>query len=90
MLSREQILSHVWGYDFDPGSNVVDVYVGYLRKKLGSGSITSRAPHGLPSGEDEPVAAPGRQRVPLRYSLLQLEAPARVVARHPELVGMAA
>ena len=27
---------HVWGYDFDPGSNVVDVYVGYLRRKLGA------------------------------------------------------
>jgi DNA-binding response OmpR family regulator len=36
VLSREQLLSHVWGYDYDPGSNVVDVYVGYLRKKLGS------------------------------------------------------
>lgn len=36
VLSREQLLSHVWGYDFDPGSNVVDVYVGYLRKKLGA------------------------------------------------------
>jgi DNA-binding response OmpR family regulator len=35
VLSREQLLSHVWGYDFDPGSNVVDVYVGYLRKKIG-------------------------------------------------------
>ena len=35
VLSREQLLSHVWGYDFDPGSNVVEVYVGYLRKKLG-------------------------------------------------------
>lgn len=35
VLSREQLLSHVWGYEFDPGSNVVDVYVGYLRKKLG-------------------------------------------------------
>jgi len=35
VLSREQLLSHVWGYDYDPGSNVVDVYVGYLRKKLG-------------------------------------------------------
>jgi DNA-binding response OmpR family regulator len=34
VLSREQLLSHVWGYDYDPGSNVVDVYVGYLRKKL--------------------------------------------------------
>jgi DNA-binding response OmpR family regulator len=37
VLSREQLLSHVWGYDFDPGSNVVDVYVGYLRRKLGAG-----------------------------------------------------
>jgi two-component system, OmpR family, copper resistance phosphate regulon response regulator CusR len=35
VLSREQLLSHVWGYDFDPSSNVVDVYVRYLRKKLG-------------------------------------------------------
>jgi two-component system copper resistance phosphate regulon response regulator CusR len=41
VLSREQILNNVWGYDFDPGSNIVDVYVGYLRKKLGPGSITS-------------------------------------------------
>lgn len=35
VLSREQLLSRVWGYDFDPGSNVVDVYVRYLRNKLG-------------------------------------------------------
>jgi DNA-binding response OmpR family regulator len=34
VLSREQILSAVWGYDFDPGTNVVEVYVGYLRRKL--------------------------------------------------------
>jgi DNA-binding response OmpR family regulator len=34
VLSREQLLSHVWGYDFDPGSNVVDVYIRYLRRKL--------------------------------------------------------
>ena len=39
VLTREQLLSHVWGYDFDPGSNVVDVYVRYLRKKLGDGVI---------------------------------------------------
>jgi DNA-binding response OmpR family regulator len=39
VLSREQLLSNVWGYDFDPGSNVVDVYVRYLRKKLGDGVI---------------------------------------------------
>jgi DNA-binding response OmpR family regulator len=41
VLSREQLLSHVWGYDYDPGSNVVDVYVGYLRRKLGSDVITT-------------------------------------------------
>jgi two-component system, OmpR family, response regulator QseB len=34
VLSREQLLSHVWGYDFDPGSNIVDVYIGRLREKL--------------------------------------------------------
>jgi len=39
VLSREQLLDRVWGYDFDPGSNVVEVYVGYLRKKLGGGII---------------------------------------------------
>ncbi len=39
VLSREQLLSRVWGYDFDPGSNVVDVYVGYLRRKLGGDTI---------------------------------------------------
>jgi len=35
VLSREQLLSGVWGYDFDPQTNVIEVYVGYLRKKLG-------------------------------------------------------
>ena len=39
VMSREQLLSHVWGYDFDPGSNVVDVYVRYLRRKLGADVI---------------------------------------------------
>jgi two-component system copper resistance phosphate regulon response regulator CusR len=39
VLSREQLLSRVWGYDFDPGSNIVDVYVGYLRAKLGAQRI---------------------------------------------------
>jgi DNA-binding response OmpR family regulator len=36
-LSREQILRAVWGYDHDPATNIVDVYVGYLRRKLGVG-----------------------------------------------------
>ncbi len=34
ILSRPRILSHVWDFSFDPGSNVVDVYVGYLRRKI--------------------------------------------------------
>ncbi len=41
VLSREQLLDLVWGYAFDPGSNIVDVYVGYLRKKLGKERIAS-------------------------------------------------
>jgi DNA-binding response OmpR family regulator len=39
VLSRQQLLDQVWGYDYDPGSNIVDVYVGYLRKKLGNDLI---------------------------------------------------
>jgi len=39
VLSREQLLSRVWGFDFDPGSNVADVYIGYLRQKLGADRI---------------------------------------------------
>jgi DNA-binding response OmpR family regulator len=35
VVTREQILSAVWGYQHDPATNVVDVYVGYLRRKLG-------------------------------------------------------
>lgn len=41
VLSRQQLLSSVWGYDFDTSSNVVDVYVGYLRKKLGGERIAT-------------------------------------------------
>jgi DNA-binding response OmpR family regulator len=37
VLSREQILRAVWGYEYDPGTNVVDVYIGYLRRKLRQG-----------------------------------------------------
>jgi len=36
VLTRQQLLDAVWGFDFDTGSNVVDVYVGYLRRKLDS------------------------------------------------------
>ncbi len=41
VLSREQLLDHAWGFDFDPGSNVVDVYIGYLRKKFGAETIAT-------------------------------------------------
>lgn len=39
VLSREQLLDMVWGYSFDPGSNLVDVYVRYLRAKIGADAI---------------------------------------------------
>lgn len=39
VLTREQLLSHVWDIDFDPGSNVVDVHVSALRRKIGAGYI---------------------------------------------------
>ena len=60
VLSREQLLSHVWGYDYDPGSNVVDVYVGYLRRKLGSRRINTLRGVGYrlepgPTAPDAPV-----------------------------------
>ena len=41
ILTREQLLSSVWGMDFDPGSNVVDVYVRYLRGKFGPDHIAT-------------------------------------------------
>lgn len=41
VLSREQLLDHVWGDDFDPSSNVVDVYIRHLRRKLGPDRITT-------------------------------------------------
>ncbi|HLH65411.1 MAG TPA: response regulator transcription factor [Solirubrobacteraceae bacterium] len=37
VLTRQQILRAVWGYDHDPATNVVDVYIGYLRRKLAAG-----------------------------------------------------
>ncbi|KQX06546.1 MULTISPECIES: response regulator transcription factor [unclassified Leifsonia] len=37
VLSRDELLRTVWGYDHDPGTNVVDVYVRYLRNKIGVG-----------------------------------------------------
>jgi two-component system, OmpR family, copper resistance phosphate regulon response regulator CusR len=56
VLSREQLLDLVWGYAFDPGSNIVDVYVGYLRKKLGKKRITSLRGMGYRLEQDVPAA----------------------------------
>jgi two-component system, OmpR family, copper resistance phosphate regulon response regulator CusR len=58
VLSREQLLSHVWGYDFDPGSNVVDVYVRYLRKKLGADRIVTMRGAGYRLVEVQEAAPP--------------------------------
>jgi DNA-binding response OmpR family regulator len=54
VLSREQLLDHVWGYDFDPGSNIVDVYVGYLRKKIGPERISAVRGMGYKLEKDDP------------------------------------
>jgi DNA-binding response OmpR family regulator len=40
VLNRQQILRAVWGYGHDPATNIVDVYIGYLRRKLGTGGQT--------------------------------------------------
>jgi DNA-binding response OmpR family regulator len=53
VMAREQLMSRVWNLDFDPHSNVVDVYVGYLRRKLGDDAIETVRGFGyrLPAGE---------------------------------------
>lgn len=43
VLSRAQILNGVWGFDFDPGTKVLEVYIGYLRRKLGAADGDSDA-----------------------------------------------
>ena len=43
VLSREQILNAVWGFDFDPGTKVLEVYIGYLRRKLGDAGGATRS-----------------------------------------------
>ncbi|MEM6521466.1 MAG: response regulator transcription factor [Cyanobacteria bacterium P01_C01_bin.70] len=39
VMSKEQLLNRVWGYDYDPGSNIIEVYIRHLRRKLGDGYI---------------------------------------------------
>jgi two-component system copper resistance phosphate regulon response regulator CusR len=56
VLSRQQILDRIWGYDFEPESNIVEVYVRYLRLKLGAEWITTVRGMGYrleaPTGEE--------------------------------------
>ncbi|MFD7409503.1 response regulator transcription factor [Streptomyces sp. NPDC059866] len=53
VLSREDLLSDVWGYEASEGSNVVDVYIRYLRRKLGASRITTVRGQGYRLGGDE-------------------------------------
>jgi DNA-binding response OmpR family regulator len=69
ILSREDLLSRVWGYDFDPGSNVVDVYVRYLRNKIGKSAIDTVRGAGYrlaapndPRGVTNDSSGPGQTR----------------------------
>ncbi|MEL7316827.1 MAG: response regulator transcription factor [Cyanobacteria bacterium J06559_3] len=39
VMSKEQLLNRVWGYDYDPGSNIIEVYIRHLRRKFGSDYI---------------------------------------------------
>jgi DNA-binding response OmpR family regulator len=59
VLTREQLLDQVWGYDFDPLSNVVDVYVGYLRRKVGTSTISTVRGVGYRLEAHRPPAHPG-------------------------------
>jgi DNA-binding response OmpR family regulator len=45
IVSRDQLAEHVWGGDYDPFSNVADVYVGYLRRKLRAAGVTTPLIH---------------------------------------------
>jgi two-component system, OmpR family, copper resistance phosphate regulon response regulator CusR len=59
-ITREELLANVWGLDFDPRSNLVDVYVRYLRRKLGNGWIETLRGVGYRIAEPEtaePAAA---------------------------------
>ena len=65
-VSKQRLLSAVWKYHFDPGSNVVDVYVRRLRAKLGADTITTMR------GEGYRIVAPDRLTWPLASGWLDL------------------
>jgi DNA-binding response OmpR family regulator len=47
IVTRDQLADHVWGGDYDPFSNVADVYIGYLRRKLGPAAVYIQTVRGL-------------------------------------------
>jgi two-component system, OmpR family, response regulator len=59
VLSRQELLSMVWGMDFDPQTNLVDVYVGYLRRKLGEPAIETVRGTGYRLRDGGSPASPG-------------------------------
>lgn len=89
VLTREQLLSEVWGYDYDPGSNVVDVYVGYLRRKLGEHRISTLRGMGYRLEERAPVSEEKQGRDTATRVLLIEDDPraARVVVNALEGLG---
>ncbi len=65
VLSREQLLSHVWGYDYDPSSNIVEVYIRYLRNKIGADRIVTLRGAGYRLIRQGAVAASGQAVLPV-------------------------
>ena len=59
VVSRTKLLSNVWGYGFEPGTKVVDVYIRYLRKKIDEGEdrplIHTIRGFGYKIAEDKPT-----------------------------------
>jgi DNA-binding response OmpR family regulator len=45
IVSRDELADHVWGAEYDPDSNVADVYVGYLRRKLRAAGVSDEVIH---------------------------------------------
>ncbi|WP_051338663.1 response regulator transcription factor [Streptomyces flavidovirens] len=66
VLPRERLLATVWGNDAEEGSNVVEVYVRYLRRKLGADRITTVRGRGYRLGDPAEEEAPGRPAGPVR------------------------
>ena len=67
VMSRAQLLSHAWGYDFYPSSNIVDVYIAVLRKKLGERAIETVRGMGYRLRPDRVVPSDVATSVPINH-----------------------